>query len=204
MTFFYRQRSRVEAEWRARDAARRVKLQQATRDLVDEGNKAWLCAFLREDGLDDLADQLERARFPGRGIPLLEGHVRRHEKRYGKRERNGKLLYGERQRAVDSILRALIETGELSLEDEHAIADWRKAHELCERLEREAEADEEMSLEQYRRKIKPGMTALREAMCQDHDIAALREKMVENLNRDARREPRLHPPSGSVVVPFAR
>jgi hypothetical protein len=208
MTFVYRQRFREAAQQRRDDAERRVKLQRATRSLVDEGNKAPLCALLREDGLDDLAELVALGRFP-RGLPSedaldLKACVRRYEKRYGERNRNGELLYGERQRSVDRILGAHIEMGELSLEDEDAIVAWRKAQELCERLEREAEADEEMSLEQYRQKIKPGITALRKAMCKDHDIGALREHLVKKLNHDAQREPRLRPPTGSVVVLFAR
>jgi hypothetical protein len=63
-----------------------------------------------------------------------------------------------------------------------------QAQELCEQLEREAAADEGMSLEQYCQKIEPGMTAMREAMCKDHDIAVLREKLVKDLNRDAARQ----------------
>jgi hypothetical protein len=192
-SYVYHQLSREEAEWRVRDAARRVKLQRATRSLVDEGDKAPLCALLREDGLDDLAELVALGRFPRR-LPsadalTLKAHVRHHEKRYGKRNRNGELLYGERQRSVDGILRAHIEMGELSLEDKDAIVAWRKAKELCERLEREAEADAGMSLEQYCQKIKPGLTALREAMYKDYAIKTLRDNLVNSLNRDARREP---------------
>jgi hypothetical protein len=78
--------------------------------------------------------------------------------------------------------------------DEDAIVAWRKAQELCERPEREAEADEEMSLEQYCQKIKPGITALK-----DYAIKTLRDKLVKKLSRDAQREP---PPSDNVVVPL--
>jgi hypothetical protein len=192
-SYVYHQLSREEAEWRVGDAARRVKLHRATRSLVDEGDKAPLCAVLREDGLDDLAELVALARFPRR-LPsedalTLKAHVRHHEKRYGKRKRNGELLYGERQRSVDGILRAHIEMGELALEDEDAIVAWRKAKELCARLEGEAEADEGMSLEQYYQKIKPGLTALRKAMYKDYAIKTLRDNLVNSLNRDARREP---------------
>jgi hypothetical protein len=88
--------------------------------------------------------------------------------------------------------------GELSLEDKDAIAAWHKAQELCERLEREVESDEEMSLEQYRQKIRPGMTALREAIRKDHDIEALRENLVKILSRDAARQ------SNSATAPRGR
>lgn len=192
-SYVYPERSREEAEWRARAAARSLKLQRATRDLIDEGDAAPLCALLRADGLDDLAELVELGRFPRR-LPsealTLKARVRRYEKRYGERDRNGELLYGERQRCVDRILGAHIEMGELVLEDNDAIVDWDEAKELCARLEREAEADGPMSDEQYRQKIKPGLTALRKAMCQDHDIAALREQLVDSLNRDAQRQPR--------------
>jgi hypothetical protein len=36
-----------------------------------------------------------------------------------------------------------------------------------------------MSLEQYCQKIELGMTAMREAMCKDHDIVVLRERAGE-------------------------
>jgi ABC transporter substrate binding protein len=125
-SYVYPERSRVEAEWRVREAARRVEWHRATRSLVDEGNKAPLCALLRADGLDDLAELVALGRFPRR-LPsadalTLKAHVRHHEKRYGKRNRNGELLYGERQRSVDGILRAHIEMGELSLEGKDAMA----------------------------------------------------------------------------------
>jgi hypothetical protein len=80
-----------------------------------EFNTAPLCALLPDADLSnhpqrlaDLADLLERARFPRRGIPSedvldLEGHVRIHEKRYGKRDSNGELLYGERKTSVNRI-----------------------------------------------------------------------------------------------------
>jgi hypothetical protein len=124
--------------------------------------------------------------------------IRRHEQRYGKRDSNGELLWGERRTSVNIILRTLIEMGELSLEDKDAIAAWHKAQELCERLEREVESDEEMSLEQYRQKIRPGMTALREAIRKDHDIEALRENLVKILSRDAARQ------SNSATAPRGR
>jgi hypothetical protein len=191
-TFVYRQRSRESVEHVQRLHHEPAWDWDQAMRLAYHGQPARLCALLRANGLDDLADLLEWLRPARRRIPPSvdafdrQGHVRRHEKRYGKRNSNGELLYGERQKSVDGMLRALIEMGELRLKDKRAIAAWRKAQELCQRLEREAEADEEMSLEQYRRKIRPGTKALREAMCQDHDIEKLREKLVGKLNHDAK------------------
>jgi hypothetical protein len=188
-SYVYEPLSREEAEWRWRDAARSAKLLRATRSLIDEGDKAPLCAALREDGLYDLAELVELARFPGRLDALdLKARVRLDLKLYGKRDRTGKLKYGERQNSIDILLRGFIEHGELSLVDKRAIVAWRKAQELCTRLEREAEADAGMSLEQFRQKIKPGLTALREAMYKDPGMQALRAKLVRKLNRDAARQ----------------
>lgn len=212
MTFV--QRSREDVERRLREAQLSVEWHKAWHkavQLAHRGNTAPLRALLPDvdlsnnpERLADLDRVLARARF--RGIPPaedaldLEGRVRDDLKLYGKRDRDGKLLFGERQRSVDRFLQIFIEEGELLLTDEDAIVAWRKATELCARLEREAEADAGMGLEQYRQKIKPGLTALREAMRKDPGMQALREKLVKDDSRDARREPPLHPPSGSVPL----
>jgi hypothetical protein len=93
-SFVYRQRSRESVEHVLRLHQPAWDWDQSIR-LAYHGEPARLCALLRADGLDDLADLLEWVRPPRRRIPPsvdafdLEGHVRRHEKRYGKRDSNG-------------------------------------------------------------------------------------------------------------------
>jgi hypothetical protein len=166
--YVYEPLSREEAEWRVRDAARWVKLYRATRSLIDEGDVAPLCAALREDSLYDLANLLERARFPGRGSMLsfeeplgkreILSLIRGHEKQYGKRNSNGELLYGERQKAVNIVLGALTACGELpQMPDAEELRD-QDAHDYVEKLRLA------------------------------HDLTKLREKLVENLNHHAARQ----------------